>query len=272
MQSLAKEMEGSKTVSYKTLEGVAHRLSYASQVVQRGRIYTSGLNAALGMSKDKRSAFVTGWMQRNVKFWLRFFTEGPPPVRLILNPPNLSREESPFTDASTSWGCGGFFCSSGTCYWFMEEWTPEERNLIEITKDEGGIGINYLELVTVLFLLEASGPRLDGKSFSFYIDNQVSVDVLLSSRARQAKMSLVLELIDVVMTRRQHNVYWDWIDTISNHLSDCLSRNALDEFMHDLVSTYGEHNFVQIEVPPHTRDISALVKRATENIELLRLL
>ena len=50
----------------------------------------------------------------------------------------------------------------------MEERTPEERNLIEITKDEGGFGINYLELITVLFLLEASKSLLDGKLFLFY--------------------------------------------------------------------------------------------------------
>ena len=260
-----------KMVSFKSLEGVAHRLNYASQVILRGKIYTGGLFAAMKLSKDHQSAPVTGWLTRNVDWWIRFWEAGPVPALILEVPPALKREDCPFTDASTGWGCGGFWCRDGTCFYFTEEWTESERKLIERTKDEGGVGINFLELATVLFLLDASGSAFDDMSFSFYCDNQVSVELLTSSKSRQARLSILLEKIDTILARHNLNIFFEWLDTKSNLLADCLSRDAVDEFKRELTKLFGVHEFVQVEINRDVRDIGSIVQVALDKPGLLRL-
>ena len=144
-------------------------------------------------------------------------------------------------------------------------WTPDEATLVE----ENEMGINFLELATVLFLLEASGSHFDGKSITLYCDNDVSVEMLTSAKSRTAKMSALLEQIDSLVSKHNINIYFEWIDTIQNKLADCLSRDSFETFKEEITKRYGACEYVQVVIDPLVRDIGGIVREALGDLDSL---
>jgi hypothetical protein len=264
-KALYEKGKTSKMLPFKEVESVAHRLNHACQVIQRGKVYTGGLFASMRSGRDKAWVPVTKWMMRNLQWWIRYFGDGRIPERIIMLPPTLAPKDCPYTDASTSWGCGGYWIADGKCYYLVEEWTEKEKVLIE----DQEMGINFLELATVLFLLDASGSHFAHSSFTFYCDNEVSVEMLNNSKSRTGKMSLLLELIDSILSKHNINIHFEWLSTTRNKLANRLSRDAFDEFEQIITKTFGACAFIQVDVDANTRDIGAIVREAIDNPALL---
>ena len=88
---------------------MAHKLSAAAMAVDRGRVYLCGLYAALRGKEVKGKVKFTRWLRRNLNRWVRYFESGAPRMRLLVPVPNQPQKFCPHTDASTSWGYGGYF-------------------------------------------------------------------------------------------------------------------------------------------------------------------
>jgi site-specific DNA-cytosine methylase len=265
VSEILKRTHECKMLPFKEVESLAHKLNHACQVILRGKVYTGGLFAALRGKRESGWVCVTRWMKRNLRWWVQYFEEGRIPERIIMTPPALPARDCPYTDASTSWGCGGYWLEGHTCYYFHEMWTPDEATLVE----ENEMGINFLELATVLFLLEASGSHFDGKSITLYCDNDVSVEMLTSAKSRTAKMSALLEQIDSLVSKHNINIYFEWIDTVQNKLADCLSRDSFETFKEEITKRYGACEYVQVVIDPQVRDIGGIVREALGDLDSL---
>ena len=247
-----------RLLDFEQMESLAHRLNSVSPAAPRGRVYINGLFQALKAAKGGPWVRRTGAVRRNLAWWRRFLGGGAPPSAMMVMPPVWPRHTAPHTDASTSWGFGGWFVQEGVCYYIHGSWTDAEQQLIQSRE----LGINFLEMATVLFLVEAAGNRLDRSSFTFWCDNLVSVNMLVSGKAREGKMSRLLEDIDECLIRHELNVCFDWVDTKANYLADCLSRDAFDEFRAHVTASCRASSFVQLQVPEATRDIGRVVQEA----------
>ena len=106
---LVKEVAGyKKLVPHKPLKSVAHNLAEASTVVLRGKLYVSGLFAALKLvGASGEECHVTRWLERNLRWWKSYLESGAKPISLLIWPPCLEQKYFPHTDASTSFGYGG---------------------------------------------------------------------------------------------------------------------------------------------------------------------
>ena len=149
------------------------------------------------------------------------------------------------------------------CYYIQGKWMPRELELIE-KHDE--VGIAFLELGAVDFLLAAAGTveGFEGKSFDYYCDNQNAVCILNFYRSRTRPLSLLLENIDSRLEVSERVAAFLYINTLLNKGSDALSRDAYNEFVDYISNTYGPCTFVQLQVPSDVGDIEGTVTRFDE--------
>jgi len=254
-----------ESLPYAVVESLVHRLHAASIVTTSGRVYLCGFFAALRQGDPNGLVTYTQWMRRNVRWWHKYFESEGPPTPLFVPRPALPKRQCPHTDASTSWGFGGFWIRGDTCYYIQGEWTPTELKLREEHKE---IGIAFLEMATVDMLLAAAETiGFEASSFDFYCDNMNTVSLLNSYRSRTKPLSLLLESIDHRVTGANLTIRFRYINTKKNVESDALSRGALDEFVSFIKDTYNIHHLVHLQVPDDARNIERTARIVLEHPE-----
>ena len=256
-----------KLIPHKVLESIAHKLAEASTVVLRGKLYVSGLFAALKLLNETgESCYVTHWMRRNLRWWRKYFKLGAPPIAMLIWPTCLVQKFCPHTDASTSWGYGGWWIVGAVCYYFRGEWNAEEKKLINSSKkgpDGIVMAINYLEMAAILFLLDVSGSHFEEKRITLFCDNEGCVKLLRSFKTRKEPMSCLVEAIDLILTKLKIDFDIEWIPTKKNVGADALSRageDAVSEFTDFISLNYGVTTFSQVHPSERIRDIGKFVR------------
>ena len=260
-----------RRIEKREVESIAHKLSAAALAVERGRIYLCGFFAALREEEDEEGEIrYSRWLRRNVNWWLEYFKAGAPRMRLLVSRPNQPQKYCPHTDASTEWGFGGYFirkeCEVLKCYYIQGEWSRIEKELIE---EQEGVGIAFLEMAAVDFLIAAAEEvgGFEGKNFDFYCDNQNALCILTSYRSRTLPLSLLLERIDRRIETNEYTVAFMYINTKLNVGSDALSRDALREFKEYVSSVYAVECFIELQVPEEARNIERVVDDFREHPE-----
>jgi hypothetical protein len=257
----------------KPVLSLAGKLVNVACVVTRGRIHVCGIFGAISSSSGKALVRVTRWMLDNITWWQSFFHAGAPPCSLLVHPPRLAYV--PTTDASGKGYGGQFLGNDGIIYYFYGEWLPEHRQLF----DDGVLDINILELVTVELLLEQAGPHIVGQSFTLRCDNDSSVQLLNSHRARRYASGLVLARIDLLLAKYGLDVKFEWISTRDNVLADWLSRLRLQEFINRVKEDHPDAVLRELTLHPEMVAITHVVRavscsqhwrpRRNANIDLL---
>jgi hypothetical protein len=240
-------------IDRKTVLSLAGKLVNVACVVNRGRIHVCGVFGAISSSYGQAEVRVTRWMLDNLSWWKSFFAAGAPPCSLLVHPPHL--DYVPTTDASGTGYGGQFLGNDGVIYYFYGEWLPEHRVLF----DEGVLDINILELVTVELLLEQAGPHIVGQSFTLRCDNESSVELLNSHRARRYASGLVLARIDLLLATYGLDVKFEWISTRDNVLADWLSRMRLQDFMNRVRQDHPDAVLQELTLHPEMAAITRVV-------------
>jgi len=241
------------SLPFGVVESLVHRLHAAAIVTERGRVYLCGFFAALRQADSTGMVSYSPWLRRNIRWWHKFFEMGGPPTTLFVPRPALAKKYCPHTDASTSWGFGGFWITGDTCYYIQGAWTPTEHRLIEAHSE---VGIAFLEMATVDMLLAAAETiGFDADAFDFYCDNMNTVSLLNSYRSRTLPLSVLLESIDHRVAGTGHTIRFRYINTHANVESDALSRNALSEFTEFIGRIHDIHTIVLLQVPDEVRNI-----------------
>ena len=243
----------SSHIAHKKIESMVGVLGDVAQVVLRGTMHLCGFYAVP----------LTAWLRRNAEWWRRYLASGAPRQRLLILPPLLPKKYCPHTDASTSFGFGGFWIKGDECFYIQGEWTAAEKALI----NDFEMGINFLEAATCGFLLVVARGNFEGKHFKFYCDNQCTVQILTSYKTRTLGLASQGELVDMCLSKDGLESDFVWLKSEDNPESDALSRgwDGLVEFKQLIVSQYGVSKFVYLQVPPEVRDLSRCLETFREH-------
>jgi hypothetical protein len=128
-------------------------------------------------------------------------------------------------------GFGGFLIAGTAMYFFHGKWTVDEINSFDST-EKGTLNINALKMATQYFLLyfgvsdkfPVQPPPLVGKTIMPKCDNDTTVVLKMSYRARSEHLAVLLEDYDSLSAKHSVRVFMVHIPGVLNTASDELSR------------------------------------------------
>ena len=190
-------------------------------------------------------------------WWHRYFQLGACPAALLVRPP--TSVHIPVTDASGVGYGGMFFGNDGVIYYFYGTWNDEIQDLFR----HGILDINILELATIELLLHAAGVSIQSQSFVLKCDNDSSVSLLTSYKARRYTSGKVLANIDLLLAQHDLDIKFEHIPGVENRLADWLSRIRLDLFTQQVRRDHPTARLVEIRLPKARTDISHVVRASS---------
>ena len=120
------------------------------------------------------------------------------------------------TDASGSWGCGGF---SGT-QWFSLKWTSSAAPL----------HITVKELLPITMAAALWGPQWKGKTVQVWCDNEAVVAIINQGSSKDLDVMHLVRCLAFIMARCECHLFATHIKGHKNQLADALSRNNVSLF------------------------------------------
>jgi len=206
------------TLSQHDLEALVGFLSFCSKVIVPGRAFLSTLYASL--AKNTRYYRVTASMARDLAWW-HYFLPRWNGIKILRSIASRSTSYM-WTDASGSWGIGGY-------------WVPHENSLpVDVFSErystrtrQQALHINVHEMSAVRHALRLWLPRLCGGRVIIYGDNAAVVAGLNRGSIRGGPMA---PLRDIAMLLALNDILIEaiWIDSKSNDLADLLSRGKYE--------------------------------------------
>ena len=127
---------------------------------------------------------------------------------------NWSLPDEVFATDACLTGCGGWFCERQEFFHSrFPEWVLQAN-----------LSINALELLTVMVAVKVWGRHWRGKRIVIHCDNEVSVMVLNTGRARNEFLQSCLREIEFTAARFEFELRANHIAGIENRIPDALSR------------------------------------------------
>jgi hypothetical protein len=270
---IMRDLVDKQSAPVSAIGSLASKLLRQTMVVERGRLYVCGLFAAtrhasagrFGMlcntlrhrrgrvySRPKRkhgeadgedtptadSVPITQWARRNMQWWLKYYESGSP--RTLCVAPRVTFRGDIEADACGI-GYGGFFIVGHTMFFFAGLWSTAEVASFNAT-GEKTLNINVFELVTQHMLvytgvIPALGAPFVGHTIMPKCDNEISVVLKESYRARNEHMATILEDLDHLTAKHRVCVQMVHISGVNNRVSDILSRDGVCAAFYAQVAT-----------------------------------
>ena len=185
-----------------------------------------------GSGSDVAMVPVTRWAQRNMGWWRQYLERGSPRMCCLL--PKVSVDGAVEADAALS-GYGGFHIVGTTMYYFHGKWTDEEKASFE-SKEPNTLDINSFELTTQKFSLFLGRKHFANKVVMPKCDNDSSVVLHDSFKARNEFMASLLEEYDQIAAAHAIEVHMVHIPGVRNTCSDILSREGVTDLFYAAVT------------------------------------
>jgi hypothetical protein len=216
---------------YESLVGF---LAHCASVAFGGRLYLTHLYH--GWRFAKRFAFSPDaknaqGMTVEVSWWLRLFQSDQSIAERSLH--QRARVSYFFfaTDASTSWGMGGFFNGDFFSVSWVELALMQQAAYFPDLTDETGTGhVNYLELFAVFWALAKWGNLMTGSIIVLHVDSLVALHCLRKMATSSVVLVPLLQAIAKLLLRHDVRLHVTYISSAANILADLLSRDCMDEF------------------------------------------
>ena len=220
IRSLINQVLGASRVSKKMLQKLLGHLCFAGRILIMARPFLKRLYAFLAVFKSSADRRRLGTNCRSdLLMWRYFFGHKLGPFR-IFNRTFFSHDELElFTDASSSYGCGGMYGN----FWFTLQWT-------ELQIDTSTWSIAALEFLPIIFAIVIWGHSLAGKKILFRCDNEALVAVLNKKTASDSVILALLRVFVVFCVNFDIEVRSSHIPGFLNSSADALSRGKLALF------------------------------------------
>ena len=209
-----------KRVKKKRLLQLIGKLRWASMVIFPGSAFVRHLeNAAYRYDELWMMIPVNVEMKREIQWWIDILptTRNGIPFDFLLRTKKTSKfDVEIFTDASTSWGVGGYQLDSGT-KWFRHEWISDLSRKPDIV---------FEELLGVCTAVRLWGHTWKGKFVKINCDNMGVVE-MLKRKCCVFKREDLMELIRIIGRSAAKNGFYFRIFHIKgkdNKIADGLSR------------------------------------------------
>lgn len=225
-----------KLVTVKTLQCLASLLSWYSAVFRIAKPFTNAIWRNVGFGRpDNMKVLLSESCVRDIKFWRmiimaamkepHFFSAR---ISQLVSRPEVDLVM--YTDASTSTGAGAWFTDQYNekkeC-WIR--WHPDETAAIQKSKSEGGISINELEFIAVMYAIIFWGHALHGKVIQVKCDNTTAISWIMKSRGsnRSPIAEYLVQVFVLYCLMTDIVVVADHIPGVMNTHADFLSRDML---------------------------------------------
>ena len=192
-------------------------LQHASKVVVHGRTFTARMySRATGIKKLDYFTKLDKPFRSDLYWWHTFISTWNGRSFLNMISQQVPTDCRIYTDASRSWGCGGFFRDK----WFQYAWTAEWLEINIMTK----------ELLPIVISCAVWGPTLQQKSLEVQCDNTGAVSAINKGSSKDKTAMHLLRCLWFFAALFQIRIIATHIPGIDNVAADMLSRNLLSEF------------------------------------------
>lgn len=217
--SLLGEWGDRKACLRRDLESLIGLLNHACKVVRSGRSFLRRmidlLHSVQRSPHGKNLVRLNRGFRADLAWWRQFVTRWNG-ISYLPPPSHLPRVEVT-TDASGTWGCGGWHEDK----WFQLQWDARSQHL----------SIAEKELIPITLACAMWGSSWHGRQVVCYCDNQVVVACLRSRSSRDKGVMHLLRSLVFIEAHFNCHLKATYINTHANHLADDLSRNNLTSFL-----------------------------------------
>ena len=228
-----------ETASLKEIQSLLGKLNFVAACVRPGRIFISRMLKWLkvlnkGDSRHKQVP-IPNYVKKDIRWWYKFLPiyNG---VSLMLFEEWCKPDEICSSDASLQ-GCGGFWQGN----YFHTSFPKEFNNRHHITT---------LEMFAVIICLKLWGRNFRGKRIQMFCDNQSVCQVVNSGRSKDEILQDCLREIAFLAAIHEFQIRMVHLDSMSNRISDCLSRWDLDySYRDNFFAATQNYDLVECHVP-----------------------
>jgi hypothetical protein len=182
-----------------------------------------------------------------LSFWAEFFPQWNRRGEVFLDfGPSASYECLGRCDASTDWGCGGFFWTGGVLLGFRHEWSDAEREaaFVVVTESTG-----VFELFGAVYWFAYFDHRCLSKRVQLELDNKSAVSALESGWSNSARMGEAVRFIrGRCFTLNIHLRTRHIRGVVFNRIADHLSHNRVPDAVWAARDELGQ-DLVMLDVP-----------------------
>ena len=214
-QALA-EWQRKKTVRKRELLSLIGTLSHACKVVRSGRAFLRRL-ITLSTGAKRLDHFIRlSKCARSDIVWWYTYSKGWNGVSMMSVVNRTSPEFSLTTDASGSWGCGGF----SNTQWFSLKWATKAMSL----------HITVKELIPITIAAGLWGPQWRGQSVKVWCDNEAVVAIINQNSSRDLEAMHLVRCLAFIMAKFDFFLFASHIKGQHNKIADALSRDTVPLF------------------------------------------
>ena len=224
--------QSKKCMSKQNLQSLTGLLQHAVKVVRPGRPFLHRLYALQQVGARPSHHIRLNTATRGDIMWWHVFVDKWNGISLAWDLGYHSPEIIVYSDASGSWGCGGYAEKD----WFQYRWLVRHQ----------GLSIASKELIPVVISAAIFGRHWSGKLVNFMVDNLAVVQVLQATYCRDTHL---MHLIRLLVLLAAHFNFWFIATHIAgkrNTSADALSRNNASLFL----SQMPHINQEPTEIPP----------------------
>ena len=218
--------ENKASASKKELQSIIGKLSFAAKCVRPGRLFLARMLNELRSSPDTGSFAISEDFKKEVLWWRKVM---PHFNGVSIIPPNIWSEPDAVLACDACLTGAGGVCGSED---FHRTFPPY---ILDKAPD-----INQKELVTIMAALAVWHEKLRGLRVQILCDNLVTVQVMMSGRARNKFMQACLREITWLAAVHQFELQPQHIEGQANRVPDWLSRWHLDSKFKKLFDDFHE--------------------------------
>ena len=190
-------------------------LQHAAKVVRPGRIFVGRMySAAAKLRELDHYTRLDQDFRSDLYWWHRFLSRW---NGISFLPPKNSPTLTIQTDASGSWGCGGFLAG---IIWFQLQWSTEWMPQTIMAK----------ELLPIVISCAVWGPILSRRSVKFQCDNMGVVKAVEKGSSKELVVPHLLRLMWFFVAHYDIDIHIEHIAGAENIAADNLSRNMMLQF------------------------------------------
>ena len=240
-----------KVVTIKTLQCIASLLTWYSAVFRVAKPFTNAIWRNIGYGRHPNTrVLLSESCIRDIQFWrVIVLASMKSPHIFSARIDQLATTPEPdytlFTDASTSTGAGAwFFDENGERMEIWIRWCEAELEVIQKLKSDGGISINELEFIAVMYAVISWGRKLKGKTIKIMCDNTTAISWIMKRRgSNKSPVAEYLVQVFVLYTMMMDiAIVAEHISGVTNDYADFLSRDVVLQEMSFLEGTIEEKN------------------------------
>ena len=212
--------ESKKCMSKQNLQSLTGLLQHAVKVVRPGRPFLHRLYALQQVGTCPSHHIRLNAAARGDIIWWHVFIDKWNGISLAWDLGYHLPEIIVYSDASGSWGCGGYVGKD----WFQYGWSVHHQDMSIASK----------ELIPVVISAAIFGRRWSGKLVNFMVDNLAVVQVLQATYSRNTHLMHLIRLLVLFVA---HFNFWFTATHVmgkKNTFADALSRNNASLFLSQL--------------------------------------